>query len=124
MSDPDLSSVFVRMVGCLSAHRFDATDEKTFQDGVFAALRSFDLEVEAEVELRKGDIIDFMVGGGIGLELKIKGSQNAVLRQLMRYAESPRVVRLALFTTQSSHFDMPSTIRGKPLLVYLRGGLA
>jgi hypothetical protein len=84
---------------------------------------------EREPEFRNGavDRLDFAVtdseGKLIALELKVKGSPGAILRQLRRYAELAEVSALVLFTTRASHTrGLPRALNGKPLLCALQMG--
>ncbi|HEX2679628.1 MAG TPA: hypothetical protein VHM19_23425 [Polyangiales bacterium] len=122
--DPAPAQLFVTdVLRCLSAHRFDATTEERLQLGIASALSTAGLELEREVVLAPGSRIDFLSANGIGIEVKIDGSETSVLRQLMRYAESDRVTALVLFTTRSKHLSMPAMLRGKLLSVYFQGGI-
>lgn len=68
---------------------------------------------EREVSLSRVDRIDFLVGG-IGIEVKTKGAENAIVRQLARYAQSPRVDALVLVTTRWT-LSLPADLGGKPV---------
>jgi len=70
--------------------------------------------------------VDFALAdedGTIGLEVKIGGAVMSVLRQLARYAESPKLSSLMLVTTRPQHKIMPCHLQGKPLLVVMLDGL-
>lgn len=108
---------------CLRAYRFDSGTEAAFQLGVERALSRAGFALEREVQLSRGDRIDFMLDGHVGLELKIAGAETAVLRQLARYAESPHVSALILCTTKSAHIQLPRMLLGKPLAVHWQGGI-
>lgn len=71
-------------------------------------------EVEREVALGDGDIIDMMVGG-VGIEVKIKGQKRAIYRQCKRYCMHERVRELVLATSVATGF--PQYINGKPIYV-------
>lgn len=52
------------------------------------------------------------------VEVKTKGSRGQVLRQLIRYADSPDVAGLVLATTKANlGVNLPRELRGKPLVV-------
>ena len=78
-----------------------------------------------EVDLGPGDRIDFVLNGVVGVEVKVKGQVNDVLRQLMRYAGHARFDSLILVTTRiTMAAQMPSELLGKPLYTLrLPGGL-
>ena len=97
--------------------------EARVQVTLAAAMHRAGIVFEREVEIipRGGrlhfDRIDFLVGDGPGLEVKIEGSRAEVLRQLDRYAESPRIAHLMLVTTRAQLHTMPKELREKPLEV-------
>ena len=108
---------------CLTAYRFDTSSELRFQDGIASALRDVSIRYRREVALAPKDRIDFLIGS-VGLEVKVDGTEMDVLRQLMRYAQSDQVSALVLVTNRSKHSQMPDSLQGKPLSVYLQGGLS
>lgn len=99
----------------LQSNRFPLTDEKRTQSEIEATLLAAGIAFEREVRLSSKDIVDFMVEGGIAVEIKIKGQARSIYRQLMRYAEHPAVEQILLATSVSMH--LPSTIEGKPAKV-------
>ncbi len=108
---------------CLTAYRFDTSSELRFQDGIARALSDAAIRFRREVALAPKDRIDFLIGT-VGLEVKVDGAEMDVLRQLMRYAQSDQVRALILVTNRSKHSQMPDSLQGKPLAVYLQGGLS
>ena len=107
----------------LHTYRFNCTSEATLGYGIAKALKLEDVQFEAEVVLDAKSRIDFLLEGGVGVELKVKGSANEVLAQLMRYADFARITSLVLVTTRAKHIDMPDSVRGKPLRVHFVGGI-
>lgn len=70
---------------------------------------------EREATLGPGSRIDFLVGGGIGIEAKHgKPHCAAVARQLERYAASDRIAELIL-VTQRGLIVRPTQAAGKPI---------
>lgn len=114
---PELWSVF-------HTYRFTCTSEATLAAGIAKAFRTERIEFEAEVVLDARSRIDFLLAGGLGIELKVKGSATEVLAQLMRYADFEQIKSLLLVTTRAKHLDMPDTVRGKPLRVHFIGGIS
>lgn len=108
----------------ITSYRYSFTNEVELQDGVATALLEAGIPHEREVRLSPRDRVDFLIEPGIGIEVKeIAQSPSKVLRQLARYAESDRIVALALVTARSQHMALPSEIGGKPLVVVnLSGG--
>jgi len=80
------------------------------------------ISFEREVALSAIDRIDFLVGD-IGVEVKIKGAENAIMRQLMRYAQSTRICALVVVTTRWT-LKLPETLHGKPVRRLLLEGNA
>lgn len=72
--------------------------------------------VSREHRLGPGDRPDFLLAGGIALEMKgPRHMQGPVLRQLERYAAHGEVTGLVLATARAMH--MPRQVGGKPLRV-------
>lgn len=95
--------------------RFRFMDERTLQDQIEEVLKENTVEHTREKSLNLKDRIDFLCGT-VGIEVKIAGSQQAVQRQLWRYAGDDRISSLVLVTTRSGHF-MPESINTKPIFV-------
>lgn len=111
------------VVARLRRYRLQTVSEAAMQASVAAVLECARVSFEREVSLTKADRIDFLTADGVGIELKIDGSENEVARQLIRYAEHERVRELLLVTTRSKHLSLPREVMGKPLTVYIQGGL-
>lgn len=102
----------------LSKYRFNYTDEILLQDGIAQALRGAGVEFEREVVLGNDGRIDFLISGGIGVEVKTQGSPSEVVSQLHRYAGNPRIAGLLLVTGRSRLAEgLPDRIAKKPLAV-------
>lgn len=97
---------------------FLVDDEKRLQADIAAALAVGGIAHEREVRLAPTDIIDF-VAGRVGIEVKIKGSKRAILRQVERYATSDRLDAIVLLTGIA--IGMPETITGKPVRIVSLG---
>lgn len=92
--------------------------ESFLAEDVHAALSRAGENSMREVPLTRGRV-DLRVSG-TAIELKVKGTAEAVEAQLRRYAEDPTVIDLVLVTTSAKLRSMPSTIGGKKLhVVYL-----
>jgi len=87
--------------------------ELELQDRLGQTLTDAGISFEREVRLSPTDRPDFMVGS-IAVEVKVKGSQSSVERQLTRYALLPAVSEIVLVTTRRQHV-VPAEIHGKPV---------
>ncbi len=110
------------VVKALAGYRLPVSNEKAMQDAVESALRAENLPFEREVK-RGADRIDFLVGGVVGVELKVKGAAGDVQRQLERYAAWPEVTSLVLVTSKGAHRALPHVVGGKQLLIHIPRGV-
>lgn len=117
-----------RLVAYLAGFDYRWSTEIELQDAIWDVLkRRFPDEfpvVQREGHLSAEDRPDFIVDVGdtcIALEVKVKGSRNAVLRQLARYAGHDEVAAVVLASGRRTlAAAMPVTLHDKPLLaVYL-----
>lgn len=107
-------SAVMPLLAALNVMRVDLSSEKRTQADIAAALERGGFAFEREVRLAPGDVIDFMVEGFIGIEVKLRGAQKkAVFRQLQRYAAHDRVRDLVFASNLS--MGLPETIGGKPV---------
>lgn len=91
---------------------FVIKDEKSVQSAIERVLKDHEITHRREVRLSDKDIVDFMIDGGIAIEVKIDGQKRAIYRQCERYCEHPAVERIVLMTAKTMGF--PSEIKGKP----------
>lgn len=97
--------------------RFRWSDEEDLRDGLASALDAEGVSYERECVLGPGDRIDFLVDGGLGVEVKVATGISAVTRQLHRYSQHVRVVALVLFTPSARlPLMLPATLNGKVVL--------
>lgn len=87
-------------------------NEKDAQEKLSQLLDEMGIRHHREVQLSKGDVVDFMLEGGIAIEMKLKASKRAIHRQLERYCEHPSVKGLILVS--GTAMGLPSEIKGKP----------
>lgn len=113
-----------RLLDTLRSNRFLFSNEDELQRGISLALQGARLSFEREVWLSADDRPDFMVGG-TAVEVKVDGTANALIRQLLRYAAHPMVHSLVVVTNRARLTDIPRVIGGKPVFVVslLEGGL-
>ncbi len=109
------------IAGLIGGHRYRYRDELQLHDGIGQVLAEAGVIVAAEARLSGRDRIDFLAGT-VGIEVKVAGTAAAVVRQLRRYAASPRVEALILVTNRARHRAMPDQSGGKRVrVVWLSG---
>jgi hypothetical protein len=101
----------------LAAIQRPVASEAKLQGLVASALAEAGVAFSREVDLGAEGRIDFLTAGGIGIEVKIAGGRNEVLRQLLGYAQVDAVRGLVLYTTRSVHSIGEETLNGKPAVV-------
>jgi len=114
----DTARLGADLAAFLERFRLARDNEKVLQDAMAKAFAEGrpPWTVEREVDLGPGDRIDFVLNDVVGVEVKIKGQVNDVLRQLMRYANHARFEGLILVTTRMTMAAlMPPALLGKPL---------
>lgn len=116
MTDIEVSALHVLTL--LRGVRFPLSDEKRLQADMAQWLSEHGVPVEREVRLGGSDIIDMMVGG-LGIEVKIKGSARSIYRQCKRYCLHERVQGLLLATSVA--MGMPAEISGRPVFLHSFG---
>lgn len=106
----------------LRANAFTFGNEAELQAGIATALQSGGVAFDREVVLGVGDRIDFVVGS-IGVEVKLKASTNAVIRQLHRYAQVEALSSLLLVTSSLRLASaVPHELNGKTVAVFCIAG--
>lgn len=111
----------VEIVKFLKTQRIPLENEKVLQAEIAQALIArFPAEmIEREQYLDPENVIDILVDGAIGIEIKIKGSKRDIHRQCARYCAFARIQVLILVTNVSLGF--PEEINGKPCYVVKLG---
>lgn len=104
-----------RVIGALENKRFRFCSEDDLQKGIEQALKHAELPYEREKPLSERDRPDFMVGAGLAIEVKIKGTLAQALRQVSRYTEHQRIDAVLLVGTPYWMRDVPPSINGKPI---------
>lgn len=90
--------------------------EFDLQGAIAAQLAADGIPHAREVKLGPGNVIDFLVPGGIGIEVK-KGkppSTARVLAQVERYAAFPAITSIVVVVEGKLHNVAGSTENGKP----------
>jgi hypothetical protein len=116
------SEMVGRIGAILARHRFRFANEKELQDSLAVVFLGDCLPFEREHRLGGPDVIDFLVGGSIGVEVKCGGSLSAVTRQLHRYAGHPEIEELVLISSLGRLGRMPDDLQGVPLHVFVFRG--
>lgn len=101
------------LIGAIKAHKFTYMTEKELQDGIAEVLGKHQIPFEREKKIGEKEIIDFLVAGYIGLEVKTKGSPSDVARQLLAYAGCEGVRELVLVTGRARLGRLPEQLLGK-----------
>lgn len=94
-------------------------NEKRLQADIEKLLIANGVPCKREVDLGNGDIIDFMLPGGLGIETKIKESKREIYRQCVRYCKHDQVSDLVLVSATALGF--PETLNEKPCYVVSLG---
>jgi hypothetical protein len=106
-----------QVIETLGSFKFTYDNEIELQDGIAAAFTGCEILFEREARLGDDLKIDFMIPGGIGVEVKIKGSPSDVARQLLAYANRPEITCLILVTARAALSRLPPILLGKKLYV-------
>lgn len=106
------------VVTALGTHRHRGGNEKQIQDSVERVLAAAGLVFSREHALSAQDRPDFLVDGGVVVEVKMRASRSMVLMQLGRYASHDQVAALVLASPRLTVVSgMPDSIHGKPVRV-------
>jgi hypothetical protein len=109
------------VMALVARHVFAFADEIELQDGLATVLSP--LSPAREVRFGAADRIDFLLPGGIGIEVKIDGSLSALTRQVHRYAQRDEITALIVVTNRHRLTRLPETINSKPVRAVKVGGL-
>lgn len=109
-----------RIADTLRSHAYRFSNERELQEGIAKALSAAGIEYAREVSLDAHSRIDFMIPGGIGIEVKIDGPTSSVIRQMARYAQFDSVSAMILVTSRVRHgIDWNAPLNGKRVLLVL-----
>lgn len=108
----------------LGAYRYSQSTEDALQRGIAGVLEAHGVPVEREHRLDAHSRIDFLVGI-VGIEVKIGGSRNELIRQLHRYAQFDSIGELLVVSSRMRLTSLPESLNGKPIVsLALLGGFA
>ena len=94
-------------------------DEYVLQAKIKECLHEYGIGYQKEYRLGSRNRVDFLVTGGIAIEVKqgtTKPNQTRVIHQLLRYASYEEVKAIILVVDRNVH--LPSEINGKPCISY------
>lgn len=101
------------VVRILTGKRLHLEEEKRTQAEIEAVLAAEPGLIWAREVPVDGGIIDFVVDGDTGVEVKLRARAADVRRQLQRYARDARLTGLVLVTARP--VALPDAIGGKPV---------
>jgi len=108
------------LLEALRQTRFRFTSEDDLQRGIAKLLEERSIPHQREYRLDAQSRLDFLVDGGLGIEVKIDGSASDLGYQVLRYLRHEVVKGVVVITSRSSHRDLPREMEGKPVwVVYL-----
>ncbi|MDP7739293.1 hypothetical protein [Mycobacterium paragordonae] len=112
----DAVAIAERVVAVLGECVYRAAREVDLQDGIEQVLRQNRFRFDREYRLSAQDRPDFLVGGCVAIEVKMRAGGSAVLSQLVRYAAHRRVQALVVATARLSTLSgIPAEILGVPV---------
>lgn len=101
------------LTALLRGNRYRMGSEALLQQDIETLLGLRQIKFERETRLGPGERIDFLVEGGIGVEVKVRYPKRSIFRQLVRYAEHERISSLILVS--GTAMGLPTAVLGKPL---------
>lgn len=113
--EPTVQATAAALMWHLGEFRYDLTSEETIQVGIAEALRQGGYQFQREARLSPTERLDFLVEGGVAIEVKRHGSRHDLLRQLSRYTEFEAVRELLVVAARSQLSDLPLELHDKPL---------
>lgn len=118
-----MDSLVAAVDRALVAHRFRFADERELQAGIDQVLRAAGLSVVREAPLGAAGTIDFVVSaageaGGLGIEVKTRGSRADLVRQLHRYLQHDALSAALVITTRAALGRIPPSMCEKPVFVH------
>ncbi|WP_411691010.1 hypothetical protein [Acinetobacter gandensis] len=105
----------------VASHKYRYSNEKELQKCLEELFIAKNIPFEREVRLSNKDIVDFVVEldiGRIGVEIKIDGARNSLLRQISRYLGHESIT--AVFVIGSPYWlnNLPIQLNDKGIYRY------
>lgn len=110
--------LLVDLISLLSSYKFRFSTEAELQVAIEKVLIIAGAQFTKEAVLSNKDRVDFLLGSGIGIEVKIGGSAMQLARQVRRYCESDKITGLLVVVTKSKLLDLPKELNSKPIESY------
>lgn len=104
-----------RVSRILASTRFSCLNEAELQTAVQRTLDAGGVTYQREHRLSRRDRVDFLIEGGLALELKVRTSKKNALSQVLRYAEHDAVSAVLVASTTHLAINLPGEAHGKPL---------
>lgn len=98
-------------ISIINKQRLPANNEKQTQLQIEQILITKEIPYLREVALDPNNIIDFMVLGNVGIEIKLKAQQKPIYKQLLRYCQFDQVNEIILICNKALH--LPPMINNK-----------
>lgn len=108
------TALAIRTAILLGGPRFSLTNEKAAQAEIADHLTECGIAFTREHRLDDKNIIDFLIGGHIGVEVKLRYPRLQIRRQLARYAAFDAIHVLIL--ASNTALALPASINGKALI--------
>lgn len=89
------------LAALLGRFAFRYSSEEQLHQRIASVLEAADWKFDREVRADDANRFDFLVAGGVVIEVKVDGSASAALRQVERYAALPSVNGILLASTES-----------------------
>lgn len=96
--------------------------ESDLQDALAQLFNALDLKFEREKNIAPGLRPDFMLSGGVAVEVKIQDSLSELTRQVHKYLGENAVNAILIVSNRTRLMRLPKEMRGKPVYVALAGG--
>jgi hypothetical protein len=119
----DLATRLEAIAAAVRGWRYTCVGEKALQASLGEALSRAGIAWRREVPVASGTL-DFLVDGGIAIEVKTGGSLAALTRQVHRYLGEESLRAVLVVSTRAILDRLPPEIGGKPVrVVVLTGSL-
>lgn len=92
----------IEVTALLRGFRFRGRSETDYQETIESIFKDREVAFEREVWLTPKDRIDFVLEGGLGIEVKVDDTRARIIRQLGRYAQSEKVSSLLLVSSRQT----------------------